>query len=68
VADALSLFVRPFSLAGVPALIVPLSTDHARGAAIQLVCAPGGEDRLWPVARLIVQKLPQARSARACSV
>lgn len=56
VPDALSLFVRPFSLAGVPALIVPLSTGHARGVAVQLVCVPGGEDRLWPVARLIASQ------------
>ncbi len=53
VPDALSLFVRPFSLAGLPALIVPISTDQPRGVALQLVCAPGAEDRLWSVARLI---------------
>jgi Asp-tRNA(Asn)/Glu-tRNA(Gln) amidotransferase A subunit family amidase len=53
VADALSLFVRPFSLAGLPALTVPLATIHPRGVALQLVCAPGAEDLLWRVARLV---------------
>jgi Asp-tRNA(Asn)/Glu-tRNA(Gln) amidotransferase A subunit family amidase len=76
--DALSLFVRPFSLAGLPALTLPLSVRHLRGVALQLVCAPGAEDRLWPVARLIASQkvigevVPRisdpARSRRECNV
>ena len=78
VPDALSLFVRPFSLAGLPTLTVPLSANRHRGVALQLVCAPGAEDRLWSVARLVASQrvisevvphqLPPARPARECNV
>jgi Asp-tRNA(Asn)/Glu-tRNA(Gln) amidotransferase A subunit family amidase len=64
VPDALSLFVRPFSLAGLPALTVPLYTNAHQGVAIQLVCAPGAEDRLWSIARLVTSRSRPVMSSR----
>jgi Asp-tRNA(Asn)/Glu-tRNA(Gln) amidotransferase A subunit family amidase len=56
VSDAISLFTRPFSLAGLPAVTVPLTTTPHRGLAVQLICAPGSESHLWSAARLITSQ------------
>lgn len=54
VPDALSLFTRPFSLAGLPVVVVPLLSRQCHGVGIQLVCAPGSERKLWAAARLLL--------------
>ena len=45
----LGIFTQPISLAGLPVLAVPLAVD-GMPLGIQLVGAPGGEDRLFAVA------------------
>jgi aspartyl-tRNA(Asn)/glutamyl-tRNA(Gln) amidotransferase subunit A len=57
VADALGLFVRPFSLTGLPALTVPVPARELVGLALQLVCAPRCEALLWQAARDIEKQL-----------
>ena len=58
VPDVLSLFTRPFSLAGLPVVVVPVRSRNHQGIGIQLVCAPGAERRLWAAARQLLAHAP----------
>ena len=58
VPDALSLFTRPFSLAGLPVVVVPVRSRKHQGIGIQLACTPGAERRLWAAARQLLAQAP----------
>lgn len=54
VADALSVLVRPFSLTGLPVLVIPIGWSACPGLALQLIARPGCESKLWAAARLLL--------------
>jgi aspartyl-tRNA(Asn)/glutamyl-tRNA(Gln) amidotransferase subunit A len=53
VSDAAGLFTRPFSLAGFPAVTLPIKFEPSGDCALQLVARPGDEQALFDAARLI---------------
>jgi AtzE family amidohydrolase len=51
----LGLFTQPLSFIGLPVLAVPLARPGSLSLGIQLIAAPGGEARLFALARRFVE-------------